>query len=255
MSTLLSTLRSTSLILTLNRPERANSFNLELISELQRALAQAELDSQVRCIVVTGSGKVFSAGQDITEMKQGVKISYREHLDKTYNPLILQIRRIGKPVIAAVNGACAGAALGLALACDLRLARSRAYFVVGFSGIALAPDSAVSLLLPAYIGLGRAQEYFYTNKHITAYEAFQWGMVNQVAGLGFENMVIRFASTLAEGPVGAFALGKKAFNHAVLPNLEEALNYEGILQEEAGRSLEHEEAVTAFLEKRRPNFK
>jgi len=255
MPTLRSTLQSGSLVLTLNRPERANSFNLELVSELQRALTEAEMDSQVRCIVLTGTGKVFSAGQDITEMKQGMKISYRGHLDKTYNPLILQIRKMGKPVVAAVNGACAGAALGLALACDLRLAKSSAYFVVGFSGMALAPDSAVSLLLPVHIGLGRAQEYFYSNKRITVEQAFQWGMVNQVGGFGFDRLVMRVARELAEGPARAFALGKKAFNRAVLPNLEESLNYEGILQEEAGKSLEHEEAVAAFLEKRRPKFK
>ena len=107
MTTLLSSLQAGSLILTLNRPERANSFNFELVSELQHALTEAEKDSQVRCIVLTGAGKVFSAGQDITEMKQGTEISYREHLNKTYNPLILQIRKMGKPVMAAVNGPCA----------------------------------------------------------------------------------------------------------------------------------------------------
>jgi 2-(1,2-epoxy-1,2-dihydrophenyl)acetyl-CoA isomerase len=255
MSTLLSTLQSGTLTLTLNRPERANAFNLELTGELQRACAEAGRDPQVRCVVLTGAGKIFSAGQDITEMKQGAEISYREHLNKTYNPLILQIRRMGKPVIAAVNGPCAGAALGLALACDMRLAKSNAYFVVGFSGIALAPDSAVSLLLPMYIGLGRAQEHFYSNKHITAYEAFQWGMVNQVGGFGFQKMVTRVAKALAEGPTEAFALGKKAFNQAVLFNLEETLKYEGILQDDAGKSLEHKEGVAAFLEKRSPNFK
>jgi 2-(1,2-epoxy-1,2-dihydrophenyl)acetyl-CoA isomerase len=254
MPTLLSNLQSGSLVLTLNRPERANSFNSELVGELQHALVNAEKDTQVRCVVITGAGKVFSAGQDITEMKQEIQISYREHLNKTYNPLILQIRQIGKPVIAAVNGACAGAALGLALACDLRLARSNAYFVVGFSGIALAPDSGVSLLLPKHIGLGRAQHYFYSNKPISAHQAFQWGMVNQVGGFGFEKMVSRVADSLAEGPAGAFALGKKAFNQAILPNLHETLDHEGILQEQAGRSLEHKEGIAAFFGKRKPKF-
>jgi 2-(1,2-epoxy-1,2-dihydrophenyl)acetyl-CoA isomerase len=255
MTTLLSNLQSDSLFLTLNRPSRANAFNFELISELRHSLADAEKDPRVRCVVITGAGKVFSAGQDISEMKQGDKISYREHLDKTYNPLILQIRKMGKPVIAAVNGPCAGAALGVALACDLRIAKSSAYFVVGFSGIALAPDSGVSLLLPVYIGLGRAQEYFYSNKPITAQLAYQWGMVNQVGGFGFEALVRQIAGRLASGPQEAFALGKKAFNQAVLPNLEESLNHEGILQEEAGKSAEHREEVAAFLGKREPKFK
>ncbi len=254
MTTLLSSLQAGSLFLTLNRPARANSFNFEMVNELQNALAEAEKDPQVRCIVLTGSGKVFSAGQDITEMKQGDKVSYREHLAKTYNPLILQIRKIGKPIIAAVNGPCAGAALGVALACDLRIAKSNAYFVVGFSGIALAPDSGVSLLLPVHIGLGRAQEYFYSNKPITAHQAMQWGMVNQVGGFNFQALVTQIASRLVSGPLEAFAAGKMAFNEAVIPNLEHVLTYEGILQEEAGKSAEHREGVAAFFGKRKPKF-
>jgi len=251
MTTLLSSLQAGSVILTLNRPSRANAFNFEMTNELKDALTTAENDSQVKCIVITGAGKVFSAGQDITEMKQGEQVSYREHLEKTYNPLILQIRNIGKPIIAAVNGACAGAAFGIALACDLRIAHSSAYFVVGFSGIALAPDSGVSLLLPKYIGLGRAQEYFYSNKPITSHLGYQWGLVNQVGGFNYQKLVMQIAGKLAEGPQEAFALGKKAFNQAVIPNLEETLKYEGILQEEAGKSAEHREKVKAFLEKRK----
>lgn len=255
MSTLHTDLKSGAAILTLNRPSRANSFNFEMTSALMDALSNAENDPQVRCVVITGGGKVFSAGQDITEMKQGGGVvSYREHLEKTYNPLILQIRRMGKPVVAAVNGPCAGAAFGIALACDLRIAHSRAYFVVGFSGIALAPDSGVSLLLPKYIGLGRAQEYFYSNKPITSHLAYQWGLVNQVGGFNFNALILQIAGRLAAGPREAFAAGKKAFNAAILPNLEEALHYEGILQDEAGRSAEHREGVAAFLGKRPPKF-
>jgi len=254
MSSILVTPQTGSVILTLNRPERANSFNFEMVNELRSALADAEQNPQVRCVVLTGAGDVFSAGQDISEMKQGELISYREHLEKTYNPLILQIRGMGKPVVAAVNGPCAGAAFGVALACDLRIAKSSAYFVVGFGGIALAPDSGVSLLLPVYIGLGRAQEYFYSNKPITAEQALAWGMVNQTAGADFDQLVIKVADGLAAGPLGAFALGKKAFNRAVLSNLEDALDYEGILQDEAGKSAEHREGVAAFLAKRPPKF-
>lgn len=241
--------------LTLNRPERANSFNFEMVSELRAALNEAEKDPQVRCVVLTGAGEVFSAGQDISEMRQGEVVSYREHLEQTYNPLVLQIRGMGKPVLAAVNGPCAGAAFGVALACDLRIAKPSAYFVVGFGGIGLAPDSGVSLLLPAYIGLGRAQEFFYSNKPIAAEQALAWGLVNQVSGADFDQLVMKIAGGLASGPAGAFALGKKAFNRAVLPNLEEALNYEGILQDEAGKSAEHREGVAAFLEKRAPQFR
>jgi 2-(1,2-epoxy-1,2-dihydrophenyl)acetyl-CoA isomerase len=255
MTTLLTSTQAGSVILTLNRPERANSFNLEMVTELRHALVDAEKNPQVRCVVLTGAGDVFSAGQDISEMKQGELISYREHLDKTYNPLVLQIRGMGKPVIAAVNGPCAGAAFGVALACDLRIAKSSAYFVVGFGGIALAPDSGVSLFLPVYIGLGRAQEYFYSNKPIMAQQALEWGMVNQVVESNFQALVSQIAGSLASGPTGAFAAGKKAFNRAILPNLEDTLIYEGILQEEAGRSDEHREGVSAFLGKRAPKYK
>ena len=254
MTTLLTSTQAGSVILTLNRPERANSFNFEMVTELRRALADAEKDPQVRCVVLTGAGEVFSAGQDISEMQQGDVVSYREHLDKTYNPLVLQIRGMGKPVVAAINGPCAGAAFGVALACDLRIASSSAYFVVGFGGIALAPDSGVSLFLPIYIGLGRAQEYFYSNKPISAQQALEWGMVNQVGESNFQTLVMQVAGNLASGPLEAFAAGKQAFNHAILPNLEESLNYEGILQEEAGKSAEHREGVAAFLGKRKPNF-
>ncbi|MDD2920879.1 MAG: enoyl-CoA hydratase-related protein [Anaerolineales bacterium] len=254
MTTILSSLNSSILTLTLNRPSRANSFNFEMTNELRGALENAEKDSQVRCVVITGADKVFSAGQDITEMKRGAEISYREHLERTYNPLILQIRNIGKPIVAAVNGPCAGAAFGVALACDLRIAHTRAYFVVGFSGIALAPDSGVSLLLPTYIGLGRAQEYFYSNEKISARTARQWGLVNRVGGFNFEALVKSAAQNLSAGPREAFAFGKRAFNQAVLPNLAEALDFEGVIQEKAGKTAEHKEGVAAFLGKRRPKF-
>lgn len=254
MPAILATPQSGFVTLTLNRPERANSFNFEMVKELRSALTEAEKDPQVRCVVLTGAGDIFSAGQDISEMKQGGVVSYREHLEETYNPLVLQIREMGKPVVAAVNGPCAGAAFGVALACDLRVAKSSAYFVVGFGGIALAPDSGVSLLLPVYIGLGRAQEYFYSNKPISAQQAMAWGLVNQVADADFDQMVAKVAGGLAAGPTGAFALGKKAFNRAVLSNLEDALKHEGMIQDEAGKSAEHREGVSAFLEKRAPKF-
>ena len=152
---LLTSLEDNVLTITLNRP-KVNAFNFELIAALQAAFRQAERDDQARCVLLTGAGDNFSAGQDVNVFQQAEDVSYRDHLSRTYNPLILQIRRLEKPVLAAVNGAVSGAALGIALACDLRIASDRARFVVGFAGIGLAPDSAVSLLLPAIIGLGRA---------------------------------------------------------------------------------------------------
>ena len=255
MTTLLSGTENGALTLTLNRPERANAFNAELIGELQNALHDAEKNSDVRCIVLTGAGRAFSAGQDIGEMQSGGAISYREHLEKTYNPLILQIREIEKPVVAALNGPCAGAALGIALACDLRFASEATTLVVGFGGIALVPDSAVSLLLPALIGLGRAQYYFMTNEAISPEQAMEWGLVNKVfASANFMQETMNFAAQLAAGPVGALGMAKQVFNKAVLPNLEGALKAEADAQEIAGKSAEHKEGVSAFMGKRKPKY-
>jgi 2-(1,2-epoxy-1,2-dihydrophenyl)acetyl-CoA isomerase len=256
MPTLLSDLQSATLILTLSRPERANAFSLELIGELQNVFKQAATDSQVRAIVLTGAGKVFGAGQDIEEIKSyGANISYREHLLQTYNPLVLQIRRIEKPVIAAINGSCAGASLGIALACDIRLASEKANFVVGFNGIGLVPDSAVSLFLPILIGLGRASELTFTNARIKVEQALEWGLVNRVySPEALMPEAMKLAAQLSAGPTGTYGLTKQAFNKAVLSNLEEVLNTEADLQEVAGHRDEHKEGVAAFLEKRAPKY-
>jgi 2-(1,2-epoxy-1,2-dihydrophenyl)acetyl-CoA isomerase len=244
------------LLLTIDHP-KANAFNLALIGELQTAFKQAARDARTRVVVLTGAGRVFGAGQDIDEIRAGGEtLSFRQHLLETYNPLILQIRQIEKPVIAAINGPCAGASLGVALACDIRFAADTAKFVVGFTGIGLVPDSAVSLLLPALIGLGRASEFTFSNQPISAQKALEWGLVNRLVLL--ENLAaetMTFAAELAKGPVGAFGLSKRLFNKAVLPNLEEVLDYESQIQEIAGKRSEHKEGVAAFSEKRIPKFR
>jgi len=256
MPTVLSELENGILTLTLNRPERANAFNLEMVEALQKSLRSAERDAAVRVVLLTGAGRVFGAGQDISEMQAGGEaLSYLDHLRKTYNPLILQLRQIEKPVLAVINGPCAGASLGVVLACDLRLAAETAGFVVGFNGIALVPDSGVSLLLPALIGLGRASELTFTNAPISAAQALEWGLVNQVVPAEeLSAEARRLAEGLAAGPTRAFGLTKRAFNRAVLPDLEAVLEYEGQLQEVAGHTAEHREGVAAFLEKRTPRF-
>lgn len=243
------------LTLTIDRP-KANAFDLALVGELQSAFKQAARDTSTRVIILTGAGRIFGAGQDIDEIKaHGGELSFREHLLKTYNPLVLQMRQIEKPVIAAINGPCAGASLGIALACDLRVAVEEAWFKVGFAGIGLVPDSAVSLLLPALIGLGRATEFALTNDMITADQALAWGLVNHIVPAeSLMDEATSLAARLATGPRTAFALTKRAFNKAVLPNLESVLDYEAHLQEIAGRSAEHKEGVAAFLEKRTPKF-
>jgi len=240
--------------ITLNRP-KVNAFSFELIAALQAAFKQAERNDQTRCVLLTGAGDNFSAGQDVTVFLQAQDVSYRQHLQRTYNPLILQIRRLEKPVLAALNGAVSGAALGIALACDLRIASERARFVVGFGGIGLAPDSAVSLLLPALIGLGRAAEFTFSNAPISAEQALAWGLVNRVVPVEqLDQQAAMIARLLAQGPVQAMGLAKRAFNKAILGNMEQVLDYEGYLQDIASQSLEHQEGVQAFLEKRPAKF-
>ena len=255
MAFLHSELNNNVLLLTIDRP-KANAFNLDLIVELQTAFKQAAKDSQTRVVVLTGAGRVFGAGQDIEEIRAGGhELSLRQHLLNTYNPLVLQIRQIEKPVIAAVNGACAGASLGIALACDIRIAADTARFVVGFAGIGLVPDSGVSLLLPALIGLGRALEFTFSNQPILADKALEWGLVNKV--VPFETLTrdtLAYAFELSNGPVGTFGLAKRVYNQSVLPDLQAALEYESYVQEVAGHGAEHQEGVTAFLAKRPARF-
>jgi len=238
----------------LNRP-KVNAINAEMIRALHDSFRQAERDERVRCVLLSAAGDVFSAGQDMLEIKDAEGTSFRGHLQRTYNPLILQIRKLPKPVLAAVNGPVSGAALGIVLACDLRVAADNARFVVGFSGVGLAPDSAVSLLLPALIGLGRASEYTFTNAPVDAQQALALGLVNRVVPAAeLEMLAQSMASALAHGPIHAMGLAKRAFNNAVLANLEQVLDYEAYMQDIAALRDEHSEGVQAFLGKRLPVF-
>ena len=244
------------LTLTLNRP-KANAFNQELIDALLDALRRAEAEASVRCILLTGEGRVFSAGQDVTALGAvDGQISFRRHLERTYNRLIVRVRRLEKPVVGAINGAAAGAGLGLALATDIRLAARSARFVFGFTGIGLTTDSATSLLLPLLIGLARASEVAFMNTPVSAEEALRCGLVNRVVDdADLAAQAAEMAARLAAGPTRALGLTKRAFNHALLPHLEDVLDYEAHLQEAAGRTADHREGVKAFLEKREPVFR
>jgi 2-(1,2-epoxy-1,2-dihydrophenyl)acetyl-CoA isomerase len=251
----LQTFENGVLTLTLSRPERANALNQEMILALQSALKQAAQTSTLRCVLLTGAGADFSSGHDLGEMGAEGSPSYRSHLQRTYNPLIMQLRRLEVPVLAALKGAVAGAALGLALACDLRIASETTRFTVGFLGIGLAPDSGVSLLLPAVVGLGKASELAFNNQSFSAKQALDWGLVNRIVAAGeLPAQAAEWAAQLTRGPVGAMGLTKRAFNRAVLPNLEDLLDYEAHLQAVAQHRFEHKEGVQAFLEKRPPVF-
>jgi len=244
------------LTLTLNRP-KANAFDQGLVDALLDALRRAEAEASVRSIVLTGAGSVFSAGQDVAALGAvDGQVSFRRHLERTYNRLILRVRRLEKPVVGAINGAAAGAGLGLALAADIRLAARSARFVFGFTGIGLTTDSATSLMLPLLIGLARASEVAFTNAPVSAEQALSYGLVNRVVDdTDLAAEAAKLAAQLAAGPTRALGLTKRAFNHALLPHLEDVLDYEAHLQEAAGRTADHREGVKAFLEKREPVFR
>lgn len=243
------------LTITLNRP-KANAFDTEMAHALKKTLKDAGRNDAVRVVLLTGSGRMFSAGADVSGFSGDGDRSFREHLLSTFNPLILQIRRLEKPVLCAVNGAAAGAGFGIVLACDLRIAADTARFFAGFIGIGLAPDSAVSLILPKLIGLGRAAETIFTNQPIDAARALDMGLVNRVVPADeLPAAAAAWAAELADGPIHAMGLSKRDFNRAVLPNLEDVLDYEAHNQETAGKQPEHREGLTAFKDKREPNYR
>ncbi len=246
--------------ITLNRPDKSNAFDDAMISEMIDALKTVERDAEARAIIITGAGKNFCAGQDLGPMLERYKspggVSFGAHLRKSYNQIISRIRNLEKPVVAAINGAAAGAGLGLACSCDLRHASEAARFRMAFIGIALAPDSGTSFTLPRIIGLGRASELAFTNELIDAQTALQYGLVNRV--FKAEELMpktIEFAKTLARLPTKSIGLTKRAFNRSFTSDLDAALENEALLQEIAGHTEDHLEGVNAFLEKRPPQFK
>jgi 2-(1,2-epoxy-1,2-dihydrophenyl)acetyl-CoA isomerase len=242
--------------LILNRPDVLNAFNDRMAEEVLDALKKAERDEDVRCLVLTGAGKGFCAGQDLGALRdRDGEVSFREHLGHTYNPIVSKLRSIEKPVIAQINGAAAGAGLGLALACDLRYAARGAKLRFAFSGIALAPDSGTSFFLPRLMGLARAYEFALTNEPLLAEDALALGLVNKVLPpADLAGAVRALAIRLAQGPTKSFGLTKRAMNRALHLTVDEALDYEAHLQEIAGHTADYREGVAAFLEKRAPAF-
>jgi len=243
--------------LTLNRPEVLNAFDFDLTRALHERLKDAERDPAVRCIVLTGTGKGFSAGQDLAVMAEAYKdgtttnVHFGEHIRATFNPIIARLRSLEKPVIAAVNGAAAGAGLGIALACDLRFAADSARFFSGFVKIGLAPDSGMAYTLPRLVGMSRAMEFTFSGDPLDAATAERWGMVNRVyPAAQLMEETLAFARKLAAGPTRAIGLTKRVLNRSQDMDLEQLLEYEALIQEAAGHTADHLEGVTAFLQKR-----
>lgn len=240
--------------ITLNRPQALNAFTPQMNGEFLDALKDAEQDGTVRCFVITGAGKAFSAGQDLKARTREQKGSLGESLRERYNPIILRLRRTEKIVLAAVNGVAAGAGCNLALACDLRIASEEARFIEAFIRVGLAPDCGGSFFLPRLVGLSKAMELLLLGETVEAGEALRIGLVARVVPAAeLPEATREIAERLARGP-RSIGLIKRAVHRAFLSELETQLEYEACLQEIAGRSADYDEGVRAFLEKRPPVF-
>ena len=238
--------------ITLNRPDKLNAFTQALHGELHEALEEAR-DPAVRAVVITGAGRGFSAGQDLTAFGEAGDVAAM--LRATYHVTVRAIRSLEKPVIAGVNGVCAGAGLSLACACDIRLASDAAFFVPGFVGIGLVPDSGGTFFLQRLLGTPRAFEWMTSNRRLTAAEAHAWGLVSEVAAAeSFEARLAERAAELAAGPTRAIASTKRLYDEAATATLEEQLEREAEAQAEVAQTDDFRAGVAAFGEKRSPSF-
>jgi 2-(1,2-epoxy-1,2-dihydrophenyl)acetyl-CoA isomerase len=243
--------------ITLNRPEVFNSFNREMALLLQKTLDNCNADAAIRAIVITGNGKAFCAGQDLKEVTDPeLNPGFRKILEEHYNPIIQKIRTIEKPIIAAVNGVAAGAGANIALACDIVVTTDHASFIQAFSKIGLIPDSAGTFFLPRLIGFQRATALMMLGDKVTAAEALNMGLIYKILPVAFfEEETMELAITLANMPTKALGLTKRLLNQSMTNNLEQQLALESDLQIEASSSNDYKEGVTAFVEKRKPEFK
>jgi 2-(1,2-epoxy-1,2-dihydrophenyl)acetyl-CoA isomerase len=239
----------------LNRPEKMNAIGTLTRKQLGDAIKQAERDDAVRVVVLTGSGRAFCSGADVTEMVGDGQMRTPEDvgnvLRNEYMPMLTRLRTMPKPVIAAMNGPAVGIGASFALACDIRIAVAEAYLMEAFINIGLAPDGGVSWLLPRLAGTAVAYEMFFTGKPLTAADAHRLGVINRVVSQErFEEEVRELATQLASQPRQAMAAAKRAVNHALESSYEEALEFESYLQEAQAGSPEFVDGVQAFLARR-----
>ncbi|QES93668.1 2-(1,2-epoxy-1,2-dihydrophenyl)acetyl-CoA isomerase [Empedobacter brevis] len=242
--------------ITLNRPSVFNSFNQEMIKTLQHNLDVAAQDVSVRAVVLTATGKAFCAGQDLGEVLEEKEIDFNKIVTENYNPLVLKIRNMDKPVVAAVNGVAAGAGANLALACDIVVAKESANFIQAFSKIGLIPDCGGTYFLPRLIGLQKATALMMLADKVSATQAKEIGMIyDYFADDAFESEVAKLANKLASLPTKGLAYTKKLLNQTFQNSMEDQLKQEGFFQDKAGNTADYKEGVDAFLEKRNPIFK
>jgi 2-(1,2-epoxy-1,2-dihydrophenyl)acetyl-CoA isomerase len=241
--------------LTLNRPEVYNAFNDGLTYEIQAALKALAKDEAVRVVVITGEGKAFCSGQDLKAASENPNRSFSDSIHKRYNPMILAIRNMPKPVICRLNGVAAGAGCSLALACDLIVASEAATLIEVFVNIGLVLDSGSSYFLPRLVGSTKAFELATMGTRLSASDAFALGIVNKVVPADQLDQAVRgYTDYYANAPTKAIGLIKKMLNKSQNASLEDMLNYEAWCQDIAGTSFDYKEGTTAFLEKRKPKF-
>lgn len=242
--------------ITLNRPDVFNAFNDQQSYDLQDALKQVSRDSNVRVVILTGAGKAFCSGQDLKAIASASKRDLSESLEKRYNPIIRAMRNLPKPIICKLNGVAAGAGCSLALACDMVVASSKASMIEVFVNVGLVLDSGSSFFLPRAVGSLKAFELSTLGSKVSAEEALQLGMVNKVVEPEeLDAAVAELALRFAGGPTKAIGLMKKMLNKSFSSTLDEMLDYEAHCQKIAGNSEDYKEGVTAFNEKRKPQFK
>src|SRR5579859_2732931 len=244
--------------ITMNRPEVLNSFNDPMLSELTEAMEHAAQDESIRCVVLTGAGRAFGAGQDLSSFGSRDSAAPHEavstHLKK-YHRLIHAMREMPKPVIGAVKGVAAGISCNIALACDLRIAADNARFIEAFARIGLVPDGGGGYFLPRLIGLGKALEMSLLADEVSGSEAERLGLVNKCVPVAeFESTVQAFAHRLAHGPTRSYGLIKELLYKSLDMDLQASLNLEGKLQDAAFTTADHKEGVAAFMEKRKANY-
>ncbi len=242
--------------ITLNRPSVFNSFNQEMIKSLQHHLDVAAQDVSVRAVILTGTGKAFCAGQDLGEVLEEKEIEFNKIVQENYNPLVLKIRNMDKPVVAAVNGVAAGAGANLALACDIVIAKESTNFIQAFSKIGLIPDCGGTYFLPRLIGLQKATALMMLADKVSAAQAKEIGMIYEFfADDIFDAEVAKIADKLANLPTKGLAYTKKLLNQTFNNSIEEQLIQEGLFQAKSGNTSDYQEGVDAFIEKRNPVFK
>ena len=256
MSSVLFEIKNSVAYITLNRPDKFNSFNREMALLMQTKLDEAASLHEVRAVYITGAGKAFCAGQDISELVGENKIEIAQILSEHYNPIVKRIRNLPKPVVAAVNGVAAGAGANIALCCDVVVSSASASFIQAFSKIGLIPDSGGTFTLPRLIGWQKASALMMTGDKVTATEAERIGMIYKVIDDEiFEEESKKIAQTLSQMPTKGLAFTKHALNHSFNNDWEKQLLLEDEYQQKAASTEDYAEGINSFIEKRNATFK